>query len=325
MAGQSGTFDGGARTQRLSQRHGASGAVREPGSGSWNPANDGVIRIAGPQEPTRTRIPGASVGATSAEVPRLSPETRLDGRYLVGNLIGTGGMGAVYDGTDLETQSQVAIKVISFCGDTAHREQQRVRFTREAEAMAKLEHPAIPRIHAVGDVEGGVYLVMEFVVGENLAEWMRRDGVESTLFTKLRLLREVGGALQAMHDIGLVHRDVKPANLMVTCEGRAKLIDFGLTRGVGSGEGESSAPTLSRTVTHEDDIVGTVRYMSPEQFYGAPLDQRSDLYAFCVVAYELLHYANLGAQWSSMPYEVARAAGLLPAVSSSLPDRKSVV
>lgn len=245
----------------------------------------------------------------------------LDERYRVGRVIGAGGMGAVYDGTDLEQHTRVAIKVVPFSGGVAHHEQQRVRFTREAEAMAKLTHSAIPRIYAVGEVEGGVYLVMEFVTGVNLADWMRDEGLRTTISTKLRLLRQIAGALQAMHDIGLVHRDIKPANIMVTDLGQAKLIDLGLARSARSVADVMMPSMFSRTVTNEDDIVGTVRYMSPEQFYGADVDPRSDLYAFCVVAYELLHFSSLGPEWSSMPFEVARAAGLVPPVDERLPPQ----
>jgi serine/threonine protein kinase len=223
----------------------------------------------------------AAAQMLSETVSPMLTDLRL-GVYIVQTPLGVGGMGVVYRAVDTKLNRPVAIKFLSdhLAGAAAHR-----RFQREARTASSLNHPHIVTVHDAGEFEGRQYLVTELVDGGTLREWAR--GQHSWRET-VELLIGVADGLAAAHDAGVLHRDVKPENILITRSGYAKLADFGLAKlyeGVTAGAA-SSAPTEART--HPGLIQGTVAYMSPEQASGQRLDARSDIFSFGVVLYEVL-------------------------------------
>jgi hypothetical protein len=161
--------------------------------------------------------------------------------------------------------------------------------------MAKLSHPHVAAVHDVGDHEGQLYIAMEFVPGRELGTWLRDE--RPGLWTLLDVMAQAGRGLAAAHAAGLVHRDFKPANAMVSGDGRVRVLDFGLARAeVGPHVDASALATTldrldadARAITHRGAIVGTPAYMAPEQLRGQPATARSDQFAFCVALFEVLH------------------------------------
>jgi Tol biopolymer transport system component len=214
----------------------------------------------------------------------LAVGTRL-GPYEIIAPLGAGGMGEVYRARDTRLAREVAIKVLPpHLADTA---EARSRFEREAKAISSLNHPHICTLHDVGREGDRDYLVMELVEGETLAQRLTRGPL--TVDETMRLGVEIADALDKAHRQGLVHRDLKPGNVMLTRSG-AKLLDFGLARSTGLGPvtNLTSTPTVTRALTAEGAIVGTFQYMSPEQLEGREADARSDVWALGVVLYESL-------------------------------------
>src|SRR3977135_2880994 len=203
------------------------------------------------------------------------PESARLGAYEIVSALGAGGMGEVYRARDTRLERDVAIKVLpeAFATDPDRLR----RFEQEARAIAALNHPHICQIHDIGPG----YLVLEYVEGESLHGAM---AVEQAL----RLALQIGSALEAAHGRGILPRDLKPANIMVTREGTAKLLDFGLAKLLGSPEGGPR----DVTGTVEGTVLGTAAYMSPEQAEGKPLDARSDVFGFGAVLYEMLSGAR---------------------------------
>ena len=198
----------------------------------------------------------------------LAPGSQL-GPYQIHSLLGSGGMGHVYKAFDARLGRDVAIKMTA--------ERFSARFDREVRMVASLNHPNICTLHDVGPN----YLVMEWIDGETLREWLRRARPASR---GLDIARQVLEALSAAHRSGVVHRDLKPENVMVRPDGYVKVLDFGLaTRLSGGGQDRDAM-----TVTGTGEILGTVPYMSPEQIRGHAADARSDLFAFGIVLYEML-------------------------------------
>lgn len=187
--------------------------------------------------------------------------------------LGEGGKGAVYKVRDTVLNRVVAIKLLKSEGLT---EEAHARFMREAQAVAKLNHPNIVSIHDIGKEDHKQFFVLEFVDGMNLRELMETypDGKCDTQ-TVLRIAVDVCGAIQFAHSLGVLHRDIKPENILITQDGVAKLMDFGLAKLLGE-----------PSVTKEGVIVGTVAYVAPETALGKGVDQRSDLYSFGAVLYE---------------------------------------
>jgi tetratricopeptide (TPR) repeat protein/predicted Ser/Thr protein kinase len=221
---------------------------------------------------------------------RLEASDRI-GRFTVLRRLGEGGMGIVSLAYDEELDRKLALKVIrqGFCDQPEHRR----RFIREAQSLARLSHPNVVTIYEVGEYLGRPYLAMEFVDGCDLRTW-RRQAKRSTKEV-LRVFLDAGRGLAAAHAAGLVHRDFKPANILVGVDGRARVLDFGISRAADnvvdlahaattSPEGPQSGDTLTVVGT----LMGTPAYMSPEQLLGHPLDFRSDQYAFAVALYETL-------------------------------------
>jgi serine/threonine protein kinase/tetratricopeptide (TPR) repeat protein len=202
--------------------------------------------------------------------------------YRVLAQLGKGGMGEVYLAEDLRLGRRVALKVLP--PDLAEEPRHLERFRREARSVAALNHPNIVTLYSVEEVEGLHFLVMEVVEGETLADLLASGPMplERILEIALPLVE----ALEAIHARGVIHRDLKPRNVMVSREGRVKLLDFGIARLTQVVQAEDEASTET-TLTKAGRIVGTTPYMSPEQLQGRPADQRSDLFSLGILLYEM--------------------------------------
>lgn len=222
--------------------------------------------------------------------------------YRIDEVIGSGGMGVVYEATQLALDRKVALKVLAphLSDDLVFRE----RFRREGVLQAALEHPNVVTVYEAGESDAGLYLAMRLVRGTNLKELLAAGGLAPR--DALSLLAQIAGALDAAHAQDVVHRDVKPPNILVDEDGKAFLADFGLTRG-------TSQNTLTRTGAY----VGTLDYVSPEQIRGEVLTARSDLYALGAVLYECLT--------GGVPYPRESEAALLYAHLSDMPPPPSVM
>jgi Tol biopolymer transport system component/predicted Ser/Thr protein kinase len=209
------------------------------------------------------------------------------GHYRIVEPLGKGGMGEVFVAEDTRLHRRVALKVLPtlFAADPDYRQ----RFEREAQAVAALNHPNIVTIHSVEEHDGRLFLTMELVDGRPLGELIPNGGL--ALDRLLRIGIEVADALAAAQARGITHRDVKPGNVIVTPQGRAKVLDFGLAK-LHEAEAARASDDLTRmssssTITGEGKIVGTVAYMSPEQAEGKPVDPRSDIFSLGVVIHEM--------------------------------------
>ncbi len=214
----------------------------------------------------------------------LPAGTRL-GPYEILSPLGSGGMGEVYRARDTRLGREVAVKVLP--AHLSSSPEVRARFEREARAVSSLNHPNICTLHDVGREGETDYLVMEMVEGETLALRLSRGALP--LAEVLKTGAQIAGALDRAHRAGVVHRDLKPGNVMLTKSG-AKLLDFGLAKGVGSGSVQSNltmSPTVTTPLTATGTIVGTFQYLAPEQLEGREADVRSDLFALGVVLYEM--------------------------------------
>jgi serine/threonine protein kinase len=213
----------------------------------------------------------------------LAPGSRL-GAYEILGPLGAGGMGEVFKARDTRLDRVVAIKILQ--GHLAVSPETRQRFEREARVISSLNHPNICTLFDVGHQDGMDYLVMEFLEGESLADRLAKGAL--SLQELLRVGAEIADALDRAHRQGLIHRDLKPGNIMLTRSG-AKLLDFGLARATGLAPtaGSTASPTMSRPLTVEGTIVGTFQYMAPEQLEGKEADPRSDIFSFGAVLYEM--------------------------------------
>ena len=215
----------------------------------------------------------------------LSPGTRL-GAYEIVSLVGSGGMGEVYRATDTRLDRAVAIKVVA--GRVTINPEFRQRFEREARHIAALNHPRICTLFDVGHQDEINYLVMEYLEGETLSRRLRRGALP--LEQTLKIAIEICDALASAHRHGIVHRDLKPANVMLTKSG-AKLLDFGLALSMAPMLNTPIDATVSPTQDHrlmpEEILVGTLPYMAPEQISGGRIDDRTDIFAFGALLYEL--------------------------------------
>ncbi|HET7352554.1 MAG TPA: Stk1 family PASTA domain-containing Ser/Thr kinase, partial [Gaiellaceae bacterium] len=200
-------------------------------------------------------------------------DTLFDGRYQIQRKLGAGGMADVYLAEDQELGRRVAIKILN--GRHANDDQFIERFRREAKNAAALNHPNIVSIYDRGEAEDTYYIAMEFLDGRTLKELVVSRGA-APLNVAIEYARQILSALRFAHRHGIVHRDIKPHNVLVDAEGRVKVTDFGIAR----------AGTSQMTET--GSIVGTAQYLSPEQARGGEVDPRSDLYSLGVVLYELL-------------------------------------
>jgi serine/threonine-protein kinase len=214
------------------------------------------------------------------------------GRYVVEAVLGEGGMGCVYRARDPELGRRVAVKVLrprTQAGRTAAADDEIVaRMRREARAAAALSHPNAVSVFDVGEADGELFIVMELVDGRTLRSYVGAGDVP--LARRLRWLADAARALGAAHALGIVHRDIKPDNVMVRPDGLVKVLDFGIARPATSTPDAAgpTAPVGIATVTSEGRILGTPCYMAPEQLLGQALDGRTDQFAWGVMAYELL-------------------------------------
>lgn len=196
-------------------------------------------------------------------------------------------MGAVYKAEDTKLGRDVAIKVLPPA--FVESEERIARFDREARALAALNHQHIATIHGVENVSGTRFIVMELVAGETLADFISRGPVP--VDEALAIARQIASALDAAHEKGVIHRDLKPGNIMINNEGRVKVLDFGLARSLGQDSIDTeflNSPTVPQVGTHTGVILGTAGYMSPEQARGKKVDRRADVWAFGVVLFEML-------------------------------------
>jgi CheY-like chemotaxis protein/predicted Ser/Thr protein kinase len=210
--------------------------------------------------------------ADTSDDPRLG--TVIAG-YRIEERIGRGGMGVVYRAQHLNLQRRAAIKIIA--PDLAESEGFRERFTREARIAAALQHPNIVTVYDAGEVDGLLYLAMQYIQGEDLAMMLRVEG-RLRPYRAIDVCRQVASALDAAHASGLIHRDVKPANVLI--EGRtAFLTDFGLTKRLDGAQSQ---------LTRAGDVVGTIHYVAPEQIEGRRVSARSDVYSLGCLLYHCL-------------------------------------
>jgi serine/threonine-protein kinase len=225
----------------------------------------------------------------------------LGGRYQVSELLGYGGMAEVHKGRDLRLGRDVAIKTLRT--DLARDATFQLRFRREAQNAAALNHPAIVAVYDTGDERGPAgeelpYIVMEFVNGRTLKEVL---AVEGRLMPRraLEITADICSALEFSHRHGIIHRDIKPGNVMLTQTGQVKVMDFGIARALASG---------ASTMTQTSAVIGTAQYLSPEQARGEAVDARSDVYATGCVLFELLcgHPPFVGDNPVSVAYQHVR-------------------
>jgi serine/threonine-protein kinase len=207
----------------------------------------------------------------------LSTDKTYGGRYTILEPVGAGGMAEVYRGRDQLLGREVAVKVLSerFAQDHAFVE----RFRREAQSAANLNHPNIVSLYDYGSDGDAYYIVMEFIEGRSLADALKEEG-RVLPERAAEIAADVAKALGRAHGQGIVHRDIKPGNIMLTSSGQTKVTDFGIARALG-GDGE-------QTMTQTGMVIGTAAYLSPEQAQGNPVDARSDIYSIGIVLYEML-------------------------------------
>src|SRR6185436_9289731 len=213
----------------------------------------------------------------------LTTGVRL-GTYEILGPLGAGGMGEVYRAKDLRLGREIAIKVLP--AELASNHDRIARFEREARTVAGLNHPNIVTLFSVEDEDDLRFLTMELVEGETLSTFVSPGGLPlPKLFGLAIPLTE---ALVAAHERGVIHRDLKPGNVMVTREGRLKVLDFGLSKiETSNGPAQTTTRSLEAPATVAGQVLGTVPYMSPEQLRGEMVDARSDLFALGIILYEL--------------------------------------
>jgi serine/threonine-protein kinase len=209
--------------------------------------------------------------------------------YRLVEKLGEGGMGIVWRAVDTTLDREVAVKVLPdvFAGDP----DRSARFEREAKVLASLNHPNITTVHSVHQVDGVRFLVMELARGEDLSARLARAPL--SLEETLRIARQLAEALEAAHESGVVHQDLKPANITVTDESKVEVLHFGLAKALdpsasGPVSDLSKSPTQVSGGTAAGMIIGTAAYMSPEQARGKAVDRRADIWAFGCVLYEML-------------------------------------
>jgi predicted Ser/Thr protein kinase len=230
--------------------------------------------------------------------------------YLVEEMLGKGGMGVVYRALDTKLNRRVAIKVLP--PDLVKDEDRRRRFIQEAKAASAVNHPAIAQIYEIEEEGDTTFIVMELVEGSTVHQLVARR--ELDLSSAVEVGIQVGDALARAHEAGIVHRDIKPDNIMVTKDGHPKILDFGLAKLLDAppGAGDAAASKLeTRAKTQAGMIVGTLAYMSPEQARGLPVDKRSDIFSYGIVLYEMAS--------GKLPFDGASALDTMHAIAYEQP------
>nr|WP_276598780.1 serine/threonine-protein kinase [Nannocystis sp. SCPEA4] len=260
----------------------------------------GPAQPRGPQSLVDTRAETHGGGdSRQVSADRQIQHGHLVGRYVVLSPLGSGGMGVVYAAYDPQLDRKVALKLlhpeaVSASGATQSKIDGQERLLREAQAMARLHHPNVVAVHDVGKYDERIFIAMEFVEGGTLKQWLRAR--PRTRQEVIAVFTQAGRGLQAAHEAGLIHRDFKPDNVLVSDKGRAQVLDFGLAKQTEDGERPiPERPTTGGTVslntalTQVGAILGTPAYMSPEQHLGEATDARTDQFSFCVALYEALY------------------------------------
>ncbi|PRP98511.1 Serine/threonine-protein kinase PrkC [Enhygromyxa salina] len=264
-----------------------------------------------PADATQLDMPG-SASLPSADADAVAPGTRIS-RYMVVEVVGSGGVGIVYAAYDPDLDRKVALKQLrrsKLVGQTDAVNQRRSRLRREAQALARLSHPNVVPVYEVATCDDQIYVVMEFVEGRTLGEWL---GEAPRAWAEIvGMFIQAARGLAAAHAADIVHRDFKPDNVRVGVDGRVRVLDFGLAAQLREGDPETSVARLQElwdrpfdpdswsesgevtreredVVTREGQVMGTPAYMAPEQASGGAVDARSDQFSFCVALYEALY------------------------------------
>jgi len=231
----------------------------------------GATRAAPAPGPDGATVAAASHVAPSSYHGRFETGTRLGTRYRIVALLGRGGMGEVYRADDLELGQSVALKFLP--ESVSRNAAELARFRNEVRVARQIAHPNVCRVYDIGEIDGHVFLSMEYIDGEDLASVLRRMGRPSS-DKALEIARQVCLGLAAAHEAGMLHRDLKPANVMIDGRGRARITDFGLAG-------------LADELARDGRVAGTPGYMAPEQLRGGRVSARSDIYALGLVLYEI--------------------------------------
>ncbi|MBP6820106.1 MAG: alpha/beta fold hydrolase [Acidobacteria bacterium] len=255
-----------------------------------------------------THSPKPSSLPKSTARSEVKPGLKL-GRYEIISLIGAGGMGEVYLARDTQLERNVALKLLSE-RYTENADWLR-RFMREARAASALNHPNIITIHEVGEVNGIHYIAAEYVEGKTLRHQLAAGRMK--LLPALNVATQIASALTAAHSAGIIHRDVKPENIMLRPDGYVKLLDFGLAKPVKPATLRAESASLSQLNTDPGIVMGTVNYMSPEQARGYSVDLRSDVFSLGVVLYEMLT--------GRAPFEGSTTSDVIVAILDREPSR----
>src|SRR5947209_17056624 len=215
----------------------------------------------------------------------ITPGTRM-GRYEIRLKLGAGGMGEVYLAEDTQLGRKVALKLLP--SDLMQNEDRLRRFEQEARAASALNHPNILTIFEIGKTETANFIATEFIDGETLRQHLARTTMKLT--EALDIGVQVASALSAAHEAGIIHRDIKPDNIMLRRDRLVKVLDFGLAKLTEpqAVAADTSAPTMPKAETEPGVVMGTVQYMSPEQARGLPVDARTDIFSLGVLVYEML-------------------------------------
>jgi serine/threonine-protein kinase len=264
--------------------------------------NTGLMRSIGASA-TTIKLDGTKPGPTAPQSAKaeLTIGEVFDGRYRIEQILGRGGMGIVYKATDTQLDEMVAIKTLP--GDVMQRSPEDLeRFKREIRLARKITHRNVLRTYDYGEAEGVYFISMEFVRGYTLSELLQEaEGRRMAPRVVMGIARQISRGLQAAHEQGIIHRDIKPQNVLIDAKGEVKLMDFGIARAVEAHEGMTQAGL----------IVGTPHYMSPEQVQGKALDSRSDVYSMGVLIYEMF----VGRR----PFESSALTGVLTAHITEVP------
>jgi serine/threonine protein kinase len=255
---------------------------------------DALLRAAAQPKGDATRV----VDIVAARLFRSCSQKPKLGRFELLDVLGSGGMGTVYAAYDPMHAHKVAIKVVRGDGSDEASAAAQARLVREAKLAARLQHPNVVTVLEQGLHDGNVYVVMEFIDAQPLDRWLRAE--PRSWAEVLEPFLGAGAGLAAAHAIGIVHRDFKPANVLVGVDGRARVVDFGLARPImpASGDGSRGVASFDRSrsfdysITGSGKVSGTPTYMAPELFDGRPATPKADVYAFCVSLLEAWNTAT---------------------------------